>query len=172
MGTITSVITKVAVYINKGNPRMDNVGDVTSRVRVPGPHAVAHRVHHHDLIGMTEYVSVLQERQEKQDKGKADLVVLHCDLREEKPDECKCKDGARVQLTSSYATRMCATPRALTRFSCACLFFLDHIQQRVWHAQVFYLSPEQSETVRTVSPYNRVRGKWSNTPCYRGCSTL
>lgn len=33
---------------------------------------------------------------------------------------------------------MCATPRALTRFSCARLFVLDHIQQRVWHAQVFY----------------------------------
>ena len=76
---------------------------------------------------------------------KADLVVLHCDLREVKPNECKYKDGARVQLTSSYATRVRATPRVLTRFSCARLFFLDHIQQRVWHAQVFYLSPETNE---------------------------
>ena len=53
---------------------------------------------------------------------------------------------------------MWATPRVLTRFSCTRLFFLDHIQQRVWHAQVFYLSPEQKWSVRTVSPY-RVKGK-------------
>lgn len=71
---------------------------------------------------------------------KADLVVLHCDLREGKPNECKYNDSAHAQLTSSYATtRMCATPRALTRFSCARLFILDRIQQHVGHAQVFYL---------------------------------
>jgi len=110
-------------------------------------------------------------KKDERSRIKADLVALH-DLREGKPNECKDKDGARVRLTSSYATTsMCATPRVLTRFSCARLFFLDDIQQRVWHAQVFYLSPEQGETVRTVS-LERVRGKWSNTPCYRGCSTL
>ena len=53
---------------------------------------------------------------------------------------------------------MWATPRVLTRFSCARLFFLDHIQQRVWHAQIFNLSPEQKWSVRSVSPY-RVREK-------------
>jgi hypothetical protein len=61
---------------------MDNVGDVTSRVRVPGRHAVVHRVHHHDLIGMTEYVSVLQERQEKQDKGRPRGAPLRPERRE------------------------------------------------------------------------------------------
>ena len=97
---------------------------------------------------------MLQERQIK-----ADLVVLHCDLREGKANECKYKDGARVRLASSYATRMCATTRVLASLSCACLIFLDHIQQRVWHAEVFYLiSRTKSETVRTVSPY-RSEGK-------------
>jgi hypothetical protein len=152
----------------RGQPTNRHIGNVTSRVRVPGPHAVVHRVHHHDLLGMTEYVSELQDERSRM---KADLVVLH-DLRGGKPNECKHKDGARVRLTSSCATTdMCATPCALTRFSCARLFVLDHIQQRVRHAQVFYLSPEQNETVRTVS-LHRVKGEWSNTPCYRECSTL
>ena len=66
-------------------------------------------------------------------------MVLHYDLREGKANERKYKDGACVLLTSSYATRMCATPRVLTRFSCTRLIFLDHVQQRVWHAEVFYL---------------------------------
>ncbi len=46
---------------------------------------------------------------------------------------------------------MWATPRALTRFSCTRLFFLDHIQQRVWHAQVFYLSPDNASSQNCVA---------------------
>jgi hypothetical protein len=154
----------------QGQPAKRHIGDVTSRVRVHGPHAVDHRVHHHDLMGMME-MSVCYKK-DKRSGIKADLAVVLHDLREGKANECKYKDGARVRLTSSCATTsMCATPRALTRFSCTRLFFLDHIQQRVWHAQVFYLSPEQSEQSE-LCPLNRVRGKWSNTPCYRGCSTL
>jgi hypothetical protein len=38
---------------------------------------------------------------------------------------------------------MCATSCGLTRFSCTRLFILDHVQQRVWNAQIFYLSPKQ-----------------------------
>lgn len=33
----------------QGQPAKGHIDDVTSRVRVPGPHAVDHRVHHHDL---------------------------------------------------------------------------------------------------------------------------
>jgi hypothetical protein len=126
MGTIISTITKVAVYIKQGQPANGHIGDVTSRVRVPDPHAVDHRVHHHDLIEEWGNVSVCYKKDERSRK-RADLVVLHCDLREVKPNECKYKDDARVHLTSSYATSVCATSRALTRFSCARLFFLDHI---------------------------------------------
>jgi hypothetical protein len=36
---------------------------------------------------------------------------------------------------------MCTAPGALTRFSCARLFLLDHVEQRVWYAQVLYLPP-------------------------------
>ena len=54
-----------------------HIDDVIYRVRA-GPHAVVH-VHHHDLIGMTEYVSVL--RKDNRSRIKADLaVVLRCDL--------------------------------------------------------------------------------------------
>lgn len=77
----------------QGQPANGHSCDVTSRVRVPGPHAVDHRVHHHDLTGKTKYVSVLED---KRSRMKADPVVLHCDLREGKPDERKYKDGARV----------------------------------------------------------------------------
>lgn len=65
METITSTITKVVYIKNRGNPRTD---DVTSRVRVPGPHAVVHRVHHHDLMGMTEMSVCYKTR--KRDKGR------------------------------------------------------------------------------------------------------
>lgn len=40
---------------------------------------------------------------------------------------------------------MCATPRALTRFSRPRLLLFDRVEQRVWHAQVLYLSSETSE---------------------------
>jgi len=81
-------------------------------------------------------------RKDKKSRIKADLAVVLHDLREGKPNEWKYKNGARVRITSSETTTsMCATPRALARFSCTRLFFLDDIQQRVWHAQVFYLSP-------------------------------
>lgn len=50
------------------------------------------------------------------------------------------EQGMRAR-TSSYATGVCAASRALTRFSCARLFLLDHIQQRVRYAQVLNLPP-------------------------------
>ena len=46
-----------------------------------------------------------------------------------------------VRRTSSYATSMWAAASALTRFSRARLFLLDHVQQRVRHAQILYLKP-------------------------------
>jgi hypothetical protein len=39
---------------------------------------------------------------------------------------------------------MCATPRALTRLSRPRLLFLDHVQQRIRHAQVLYLAAGQA----------------------------
>ena len=44
--------------------------------------------------------------------------------------------GAR---TSADATSMRAASRAFPRFSCACLFLLDHVQEHIWNTQVLYL---------------------------------
>ena len=98
-------------------------------------------VHHRELMGKRREV-----------KQMADLVGgSHCDLSQRTRDERAMSKRMGTRRTSSYATGMCTTPRALTRFSCARLFLLDHVQQCVWYTQVLYLPP-QNKTARNQLP--------------------
>ncbi len=74
-----------------------------------------------------------------------------------------------LRRTSSYATSMWAAPRALTRFSRARLFLLDHVQQRVRHAQVLYLTPRGRTNDQTRFPRGMVGGEG---PTYRATTDV
>ena len=95
------------------------------------------------------------------------VVALHCDLQRWMPDERKRSKEVSAPRTSSCATSMCPAPRALTRLSSARLFLLDHVQQRVRHAQVLYLLPKTSNPLDCIP-----RGTVGKAPTHRATADV
>jgi hypothetical protein len=74
--------------------QMDTLTNVILRARVPGPHAVGHRVHHRGLKG-NDGISQWEKRREAEQM--ADLAVVpHYDLRERMANECTATKGVRM----------------------------------------------------------------------------